>query len=490
MLAAVLILGIAACSANLEAELAVRERGERGERQRTIDEEESENIGFDALIEPYEDELPPFEQDPVARDPVIRDPGVRNLGGLNIDIGIWWTPEVLLPDTEYNRARLDYLEFIQEQHNFTIKEVDLGAGWGAHADWFINSIQTGRPVCQIAVIDPGRITAMLRHNLLLDLSSLPSVDFSEPKWNQHVREAMTFDGRTFGFVHGYNPDNAHVVFFNKDVLAEVGIDPYEPYSLQASGDWTWNAMLDMASRVNRTNDFFGFATFVSHTLNSAVFSNGASFVDKDSSGRFYTSATNNSAFLQAAEFIQEFAVRGLLKPQPEGSNWNWFVESFNEGDAAFRIDQEYAKYDLQNVPFDWGMVMFPKGPAMNDYMAVYSENIYVLPMNFSFDEADDIMFAYNLFTNPVPGYEDDDTAWKFGSYDDFRDARAVDETLAMLRSGKHSALRLDYFVPSFEVGRVAWDIWDLDYSPARLIESASQEWNAVIEAANRMIFGS
>jgi hypothetical protein len=426
---------------------------------------------------------------------VMPDGSVRNLGGLNVDVGVFWSPDTTEPTTEYGRAVLEYRDYIQMRHNFTVQEKEIGSH-GEHADLIAAGTLADKPPALINKVDPGRIVALVRNNMFFDVGDLPSVNLTDAKWNSHVHDAMQFGDGIFGFVQGYNQFNAGVVFFNKDVLREAGIDPDLPYDLQADNAWTWDAMMDIAQAVTRDSrntgiiDTFGFCTFSNRTVLSALFSNGARFVGKDETGRFYNAASGSNEFLQAFDHVRNFATLELLQPQPEGSGWDWWRDGFREGNAAFLIYEEYGKDDFANVPFEWGMVLYPRGPAMDALMTIYYENINTIPNNNSMNAglADEILFAFDLFTNEPPGYEDDTEAWKYDLYERYRDSRAVDETVAMIRSGNHSQLRLDQFVPSFEAGRVSWEVWNFEATGAQLLEEASQEWNEFIASANRSIF--
>jgi len=429
--------------------------------------------------------------------------GERNLGGLEVTIGIWWTPEDSDPETEFGRARLAYLNDMQSKYNFTIRQTYI-TGHSGMAQIARASIIAGKPDATIFTLDPSNVLAMYKDGLFLDVGSLPSVDLHAEKWNRHIIDAMTFDGGIYGFVHGYNQWNAGVVFFNKNVLRESGIDPDVIYDLQAgTGEWTsaagttytewvWDAMLAMAEQATRLNAdgtyaSYGFCTFSKDTLTNAIFSNGGRYIGKDENGRFIN-ATNTTAFLRATEWVQNLQYNNLLQPPPEGNDWNWWIEGFNEGRAAFRVHQDYSKSDMKNTTFDWGIALFPRGPDATQMMSAYYENINVVPRTFV-DVADDIMFAYDLYTEPVPGFEDDDDAWKYGAYNDYRDMRAVDETLAMIRTGDYTAVRFEFIIPGFDTGEIADTMWNLEATPAELVEAASQEWNRWIEQANGWIFG-
>ncbi|MCL2697241.1 MAG: extracellular solute-binding protein [Oscillospiraceae bacterium] len=421
---------------------------------------------------------------------VMPDGSVRDLGGMVIEIGCFWVPDVVEPTTEYNRARLEYRDYIMTRHNFTMREVEIG-GHGDHADIIAATTLANNPIAAINNVDPGRVVSLVRNNMFFDVSQITGIDLTVPKWNSHIREAMSFDGGTYGFVHNYNQFNAGVIFFNKDVLREAGIDPELPYDLQLANEWTWDAMLEIAEAVTRDVDgdgiidYFGFCLFSNRTMLSAMASNGARFIGRDDNGRFYNAASGSLAALQAFDHVRDFATRELTQPQPEGVAYDWWRDGFREGRAAFLVYEEFGKDDFATVPFDWGMVLYPRGPQMDKLTSIYYENVKTIPSVFSLAEAEDIIFAYDLWTNEPPGYEDDGMAWKYELYERYRDSRAVDETVAMIRSGDYTTLRLDGYVMGGEdVGLFTYDVWNMEHTGAQLLESASQIWDTRVNTAN------
>jgi hypothetical protein len=65
-------------------------------------------------------------------------------------------------------------------------------------------------------------------------------------------------------------------------------------------------------------------------------------------------------------------------------------------------------------------------------------------------------------------------------YSSYRDARAVDETLAMVRAGGHSLFPYNSLVPGFETGDIAYQMWYDGVDPAQLIESVKDKWDTLI----------
>ena len=110
---------------------------------------------------------------------------------------------------------------------------------------------------------------------------------------------------------------------------------------------------------------------------------------------------------------------------------------------------------------------FPKGPAADDYTNIRSDNVYVIPACYDAEKAWKIAFAYDLYTDPVPGYEDYNDALS-GYYDSFRDTESVDLTITRL----------------MENGDLLWGI-SKDNTPAQAAEAIRNTWASYLEEANK-----
>jgi hypothetical protein len=148
--------------------------------------------------------------------------------------------------------------------------------------------------------------------------------------------------------------------------------------------------------------------------------------------------------------------------------------------------EEYRVGTWKDMKDDFGFVLFPKGPKAKDYRTYFWDNVAVIPSCFDAETADKIAFAYNLYTNPTPGYEDEDS-WKDSYYSSFRDERAVDETLALMYKDGIGTVNYLSMIPNISLGDIAWDVYALGSTPAEKIEAISGTWQAAIDEANKGI---
>ncbi|MDR3174605.1 MAG: extracellular solute-binding protein [Treponema sp.] len=419
---------------------------------------------------------------------------VRDLGGIEVVIGNWWAgydTASYKPNSAEAERTLAWRREIQRKHNFTMREVNI-ANWGQMQELASTSIMAGDPAARIFALQPDWAMALCGQGLFYPAGDCPSVDFSDTgavNWNQNTRAAFTFNGKTYAFSVDYSASSRVTgLYFNKRLLGEAGLDPELPYDLQKGGGWTWDVFLDLCKKLTRDTDgdglkdTYALAAFSSDTLLAIIGSNGAQYVDKDSTGKL-VNATGRPEFLQALEFGSLLFLEGVLMPQPEDSPWNWFMDAFRDGKAAMRVAGQYAVSELRDMADDWGFVMFPRGPRSSGYLALADENVFAIPSVVSPEDADNILFAYSLWITPAPGNGDPDM-WKTGQYPNYRDRRAVDETLSMLRDPAFTRMAYNALVPGFKSSDIAWNMWNEGLDPPRLIESVSQSYNDIISKAN------
>jgi ABC-type glycerol-3-phosphate transport system substrate-binding protein len=255
--------------------------------------------------------------------------------------------------------------------------------------------------------------------------------------------------------------------------------------MQKDGTWTWANFLDVCKKLTRDtrntgriNTYAMPADLSTEILDQIVFSNGANYISRDRAGKF-GNATNTPAFMEALQFAIRLKNEGVMMPKPENANWDWYWPAFHDGRVAMMMEPEWRRGQMRDMADDWGFVLFPKGPRLTDYRFPNDENVLVIPATFTPKEVDAILTAVDLWYMPVT------TDWKTGLYPNFRDRKAVDETMALIRGPKNGAFRNYMMIPGFSRGEIAWEMWWFDGEPAQLVEQVSQNWNALISDANQ-----
>jgi len=422
--------------------------------------------------------------------------GQHEIRGADIVIGNWWENydvNTFQPVSDLDRRTLDYRRRVLRDYGFTMS-VRQVASWGDMLQTAVISIMAGQPAASAFWLTPAWAMTLHRQGLLAPITD--NVDFGPATvgdgrvdWNQSVRRLFTFGGNTYGIGIGYGDSlQASVVFFNKRLFREAGIDPAVPYNMQANRTWTWDNFFNIALQLTRDTDGDGItdtwamtADLSTYILDAIVSSNGANYVGRNpANGRFYN-ATGRPEFLQALQFAMRLRDAGVMMPPPEDGHWTWYQAAFADGRVAMRVEPLYVRNDLQGMRDDWGMVMFPMGPNRNNFTVYVFENILVIPATFSPAEVRQIVYGIDLWNRPV---DESPTAWMDGLWHLFRDERAVTETMAIIRNPALVQWQYWVMVPGLQRGHIAWQMWWHDGDPAQLVEAVSLQWNNLIADAN------
>lgn len=423
--------------------------------------------------------------------PTVAEEPAMDLGGMEVIIGDWWSPqEPAEPKNQKEEDTLAYQNEMMSKYNFKIKQVAV-TDWGGMQELFTTSVMAGEPVAHMFKLGWGWAAQPLANGLLYDLATLKSFDFTESKWIKYITDLMTYGDSVYAVAAG-TPEPKLGVFWNKRLFQEAGLDPDLPYDLQASGEWTLAKYEELAKQLTRdtnndgTIDTYAQVSFSVDYLRGALTLFNSKFIDKDATGK-YVNATSDPNFLAGAQWGISLIQKGYEKPGAEGANWDWFISAFHDAQVAMTWAEQYKCGTWADMTDDWGFVLPPKKDADTPYTIYFNDNLTVMPSCFDAETAEKIAFAYNLFTNPTPGYEDDSESWKETYYPSFRDERAVDETLALMFSDDVLVCNdVQAFVYGTDPGPdFYWDVYGLGKTPAEKIEELTTKWETILAEANK-----
>jgi ABC-type glycerol-3-phosphate transport system substrate-binding protein len=423
---------------------------------------------------------------------VLIDPATGaayDLGGMEIIIRDWWSPEEPAePQNEYEEARAEYREWIQETYNFKIKEVAMG-DWGSNPQDFVDYVTTGGDEFNYVFTlraDPA-ITSAMSKGLMYDIASLDCIDLSESKWQKNkLHEQYTYGDKVNCINAGY-PEPRCGVYFNKRLLEEAGIDPESIYDMQADGTWTWQAWADLMAKVQRdinndgVIDVYGFDANYGIPVSASVASNYSEYVGLED-GKFVYKF-EDAATVEALEWIVEM-FKNYALVRPEDAQWDYYKEAFKNGQCAFMPDEAYCGGPngfLMDMVDEIGFVAFPKGPQATDYTNWWTDNAKAIPGCYDADRAWKIAFAYNLWTEDTPGYPD---YMDLGPYRNYNfDSRAVDETIVMMTN--KGSVTYHSSIPDLDMGApflYNFGSWTV---VSEVLDGVRDSYKAYIDAANQ-----
>lgn len=411
-----------------------------------------------------------------------------DLGGMEILIGDWYTSADQEAKTEYAKATQKYREEIMEKYNFTISRENVYS-YQDMQETYVNGVMANDPMCDLFYLYQEFVSEPLVSGLMKDLSKLPELDFTEEKWNPTVTSLMTIGDGIWGMSNEDEPRGG--IFFNKRLLKEAGIDENEPYDLQAANEWTWEKFEEYCKKLTKDTDGDGktdqyaMASFSKYYLPMCAANNNATFVDRDENGK-YVNAITTEEFKYAMNWGVDLINKGYVMPKPDPNvAWDWYKAAFRDGECAMQTSEVYEIGAFADMEDDWGFVLFPYNQKNADATnkTTPNDNIIVMPQCFDDEKAEKIAFAFDLYTEPTPGYTLDE-AYKQQYYDQFRDDRAVDETLDMMHQEEHKQTSYLPMIGDIDLGDFCYGVYAGAETPAKKIEALTSQWDANINDVN------
>lgn len=413
-----------------------------------------------------------------------------DLGGMEIIIRDWWSGDPAEPANDYEEAREEWRDWIQETYNFTIKQTAI-SDWGSTPADFVDYATTGDDANYVFIIrDDPAITSAMASGLMYDLSTLDCLDFSQPKFQRNkLHEQYSKGDAIYSMYSGFSEPRTGV-YFNKRLLEEAGIDPESIYDAQADGTWTWDMFDELMGKCHRDTDndgsvdVFGLTVNEGNMTTAAIFSNNGSYVGKNADGYYYNLESPET--LEALEWTVDMFTK-YDDHDPEGAEWDYYKEEFINGQAAFMVEDEYAATPgnfLQDMEDEIGFVMFPVGPKGSTYINVWSNNPAAIPACYDADRAWKIAFAWNLYTDEPAGYEDYNSIPSTARNGVF-DSRSVDETVVMMSEEEHGTVAFHGMIPNLNLGPdFVWGITP-NCVVSEKVEAIRETWKAYIDDANK-----
>ena len=429
-----------------------------------------------------------------------------DLGGMEIIVRDWWTGRYDQDQekTAYDLAKEEYVEWLQETYNFKITRTAISQWADAPQDFIDYASAPADDKNYVFVLREDPLTTQaVRDGLCFDLSKLSCLDFSAQKFQRNrLHETYTFGDAVY-VMWEESPELKTGVYFNKRLLQEAGINPNNIYDMQANGTWTWEAFEQLCKKAARdTNndgeiDLYALGGTYTKLVQQAVYSNGGHFISKDANGRFVNSLKEETT-AEGLQFARTLTNQYWAK-EPEGADWDYYKDAFKRGEYAFCIEDVWFMQGVLQEPTygeggnvvtpamtdPVGFVMFPKGPKATDYVNCWNGDPYThpacIPSNYDADRAWKIAFAWNLYTDEVPGYENNDE-WK-AEYEPYFDQRSIDETISMMRT--KGTVDCNSVIPEIDLGiDLTYNIWCSQPTFDGLLRECNRKWDYLVKREN------
>lgn len=262
--------------------------------------------------------------------------------------------------------------FIEEKYNVNIAATE-------HKDLYTtvaSLVKSGDHVYDVVMPMVANAFQMSVNGYLIDVFSLPHVDFSMPWWRGNVMANTSIGHRNFFAVGDLNLASLNgvgVVYFNKRMAEQYNIG--DIYQCVRDNNWTIDRFTEYCKGVTKDldgdgvldgNDMFGLTCngFVWQPLFSGFDSR---IIEKDSDDIPYLawdSVKNVSAITKIVSFLNDKGSTILVNQFPElqgAGGWGpASIKMFSEDRALFWIEIIYGVLQLRDMDTDFGLLPMPK----------------------------------------------------------------------------------------------------------------------------------
>lgn len=202
-------------------------------------------------------------------------------------------------------------------------------------------------------------------------------------------ERLSYDGHVFHFSVGVPDDFGHAPFavVNLDLFEREGLP--DPYELYLAGEWTWDAVTDIAVAATRDLDGDGEIDqwgIVDVRQWDLAVSNGADLTRVDENGKVVFTA-DEPAYLEALE-QHKLWWTDLKVAMPTNSSGDLKNAFINGKAALWFYAGAWQLPDLMDMADEWVLVPYPMGPRVDDYQwTTQALSTTVIPANAKDPEA-------------------------------------------------------------------------------------------------------
>jgi len=246
------------------------------------------------------------------------------------------------------------------------------------------TVSAGEDVIDFGMATVAYISPIMNKGLVIDLKTLPYIDFSHSWWDQNLISELEILGKlraATGDISLYNDYAAITYFFNKHLHESLGLENL--YDLVRSGGWTLPKAIEMSEAAAMDlngngepdiEDSFGMLLEPS-TLRYTFFSSGVRFTKIDSDGVPQLCVNQDLASRVVdtlVPFMKDKRVNILSSNYGGYSNTytDLMLPMFQDNRALFYNNQMLVALNLRNMEADFGIVPPPKlDEAQAEYLS-------------------------------------------------------------------------------------------------------------------------
>ena len=321
------------------------------------------------------------------------EPEPFDFGGMLVRIASWWTPLHRVDHADPARVA-QYWQMRELEYRYNIEFYQLTMTANDIRDGLRASAMAGDVFAEIIFQNFNNVPHLITNNMIRPLNEVMD-PFAEP-WNPSAARHFTDeDGNTWATSPFVNAIES-LIWFNVEIFERFGLE--NPQVLYQTGRWDADAFRYLALATTRdltgdgTNDIYGFASTLGHTLQQLIAMFGTQLLQHDENGRV-VSGLRDPRNIRALEFVHNmFMVDRSMKPIPDGAGSGWSQDEFFAKRVAmiqFSNSNWGRMFENMDVPFS--VVPFPRETVDMPYIN-FASNHNMVVMQAALDDE----IAYHL----------------------------------------------------------------------------------------------
>lgn len=240
----------------------------------------------------------------------------------------------------------------------------------------VNEVMAG--TCNADIIE---ITLECLRNVAKQGCALDLAPYSLGKaYTNGFTESCTYSGKKYAVAFPAMGATPMGVIYNKDLIKQYNGGKDVVMSAYKNGSWTFDKFREVAKNcTDEANDVFG-VTSNTNIIGMAITSEAGGTATRDSSGKIVATMCNQNG-VKALEFMRE--LKQTDKSYKYNNDISTSISDFIAGKAAmFASNLTYYPEISKSVTFEFGFVLFPKGPDQSEYISgAYDGNGFIVPKN-------------------------------------------------------------------------------------------------------------
>jgi hypothetical protein len=269
----------------------------------------------------------------------------------------------------------------EEKYNFSL-EIFGDTSWSDPVqNTAAKSIKSGDDAYDLVMpfMTAEAASNLAQQNLLMDLKGLPGLSLENPWWDQRANEQLEIGGKLF-FTTGdisivLSSYCTFGILFNKSLIKDNNLE--NPYTLVKNGEWTIDAMYEMAKNITKDlngdgilnhEDQWGVLSEL-NASNGMFFSAGERIVSKGDDGYPEITMYNPravSVIEKALDFLQDSSTVIFANTMKVDLVWEYANKIMAEGRSLFRTCALVGVEELRAAELDFGIIPYPKFDKSQD----------------------------------------------------------------------------------------------------------------------------